>query len=48
MNPSLTHWAVNDGATDRIHLLIGLDGQEDLERAKPVTPLSVTTLAGAE
>lgn len=31
MNTGLTHWAENNGNQDRIHLVISLNGQQDLE-----------------
>lgn len=30
LNPGVSHGAYNNGETDRIHLVIGLDGQEDI------------------
>jgi hypothetical protein len=29
LNAGITHWATNNGNTPRVHLVVGLDGQED-------------------
>jgi hypothetical protein len=30
LNPGVSHGAINNGSTERIHLVVGLDGQEDI------------------